>query len=163
MLSHLDVDFIQGSISQPRSLQVSSLHLLLQSLYMHNLSSILFGPLSNDSIHRSKSLWGPGFLESRPTCTCEPQCALKKKLNYHKIFGICFENSDWLTKLKLAIYDLVTGYFCDNVLSIDQYLHNKLFHHNLEIFSSYTSASVEHAAMRLIFIHNRPIPDLHVP
>ena len=82
LLSHLDVNFIKGLISQPRSLEVSSLHLFLQSLYMY-VKSLLNPSWSfvNDGIHWSKSFWGPGFLESRPTCTCERQ---RESLLLHK-------------------------------------------------------------------------------
>ena len=82
----LNIDFIKWTISQPRRLEVSSFHLFLQSLYI-NLWSILLGPLSNDSIHQSKPFWGPGFLESRPTCTEECQCGslvyYKSRLDLH--------------------------------------------------------------------------------
>ena len=43
------------------------------SFYQY-LWSILLSSLSKCGIHRSKPLWGYGFLESRPNCTRECQC-----------------------------------------------------------------------------------------
>ena len=72
LLSHLDVDFIKGSISQPHRLEVSSLHLFL-SLYTCKIFAQSFLVLSRTMVSTGQS-HGPGFLESRSTCTCECQC-----------------------------------------------------------------------------------------
>ena len=68
LLSHLDVDFIKGSISQTRRLEVPSLHLFL-SLYTCKIFARSFLVICSTMVST-----GPGFLESRPTCTCERQC-----------------------------------------------------------------------------------------